>query len=49
MCSQEQSKAYNADIQVYTIRYAMTEQLRNPPEGMPLWKTRARSESSFIQ
>lgn len=27
------SKKYDADIQVYTIRYAMLEQLRNPPKG----------------
>lgn len=27
------SRGYNADIQVYTVRYAMVEQLRNPPTG----------------
>lgn len=27
------SQKYNADIQVYTIRYAMLEQLRSPPQG----------------
>ncbi len=34
--SQERSRDYNADIQIYTIRYAMLEQLRNPPEGRTL-------------
>ena len=28
------SRSYNADIQVYTVRYAMVEQLRNPPNGI---------------
>ena len=32
--AQARSSEYNADIQLYTIRYAMLEQLRNPPEGM---------------
>ena len=27
------SRGYNADIQVHTVRYAMVEQLRNPPAG----------------
>ena len=27
------SRGYNADIQVHTVRYAMVEQLRNPPTG----------------
>lgn len=34
LCIQKRSSEYNADIQVYTIRYAMTEQLRNPPAGI---------------
>ena len=31
---QAQSRKYNADIEVYTLRYAMVEQLRNPPKGI---------------
>ena len=31
---QAQSRKYNADIEVYTVRYAMVEQLRNPPKGI---------------
>lgn len=27
------SRGYNADIQVHTVRYAMVEQLKNPPAG----------------
>ena len=30
---QTRSRQYNADIQVHAVRYAMLEQLRNPPTG----------------
>ena len=31
---QAQSRKFNADIEVYTLHYAMVEQLRNPPKGI---------------
>jgi len=30
---QAKSAEYNADLHVHTVRYAMLEQLRNPPAG----------------